>query len=63
MDSLGGLWGSLPFALLLFLGAAFITAPSALAWSKEGHMMTCQIAQVKFNFIALQLYSTNKYIN
>ncbi|XLR23511.1 hypothetical protein S83_051411 [Arachis hypogaea] len=45
MDRLGGLWGSLPLALLLLLGAAFNSAPGANAWSKEGHMITCKIAQ------------------
>ncbi|KAL4330493.1 hypothetical protein AHAS_Ahas13G0405600 [Arachis hypogaea] len=45
MDRLGGLWGSLPLAFLLLLGAAFNSAPGANAWSKEGHMITCKIAQ------------------
>jgi len=49
MDRLGGLWGSLPLAFLLLLGAAFNSAPGANAWSKEGHMITCKIAQVNFN--------------
>ncbi|CAL0321276.1 unnamed protein product [Lupinus luteus] len=28
-----------------FGGVVFTTIPGALSWSKEGHMMTCQIAQ------------------
>ncbi|XP_061363059.1 endonuclease 1 [Gastrolobium bilobum] len=45
MGRLGGLWLSLPFGFLLFLSSSFITVPTTLAWSKEGHVMTCQIAQ------------------
>jgi len=44
-----GLWVSLvPFGFVLFFSSALIGVPSALGWSKEGHVMTCQIAQVKF---------------
>ncbi|KAK3004235.1 hypothetical protein RJ639_020213 [Escallonia herrerae] len=31
--------------LVLFLGLAFIPVPCVQAWSKEGHIMTCRIAQ------------------
>ncbi|XP_027931536.1 endonuclease 1 [Vigna unguiculata] len=41
-----GLWVSLvPFGFVLFFSSALIGVPSALGWSKEGHVMTCQIAQ------------------
>ncbi|XP_062087327.1 endonuclease 1 [Humulus lupulus] len=33
------------FGLVLVLALASITVPSAHGWSKEGHTMTCQIAQ------------------
>ncbi|XP_028767641.1 endonuclease 1-like [Neltuma alba] len=33
-------WGCLVFCFVLFM-----TVPGALSWSKEGHMMTCRIAQ------------------
>lgn len=49
MVRLGDLLVSLPFGLFLLLSGAFITIPGANAWSKEGHEMTCLIAQVKFN--------------
>lgn len=39
---------SLPLGFLLFLSSVFITVPGVIAWSKEGHEMTCQIAQVNF---------------
>lgn len=34
---------------ILFLSFAFITLPGSIAWSKEGHVMTCQIAQVNYS--------------
>lgn len=34
-----------PFWFVLLLGFAFIVGPGE-GWSKEGHMMTCRIAQV-----------------
>ncbi|XP_047161631.1 endonuclease 1 [Vigna umbellata] len=40
------LWVSLvSFGFVLFFSSTFIGVPSALGWSKEGHVMTCQIAQ------------------
>ncbi|XP_065877651.1 endonuclease 1 [Euphorbia lathyris] len=33
------------FAFVLMMGLATIFAPGALGWSKEGHVMTCRIAQ------------------
>ena len=50
MGRIGGLWGKIEFGFLLFLSFSLIIVPGALAWSKEGHMMTCKIAQVRFNF-------------
>ncbi|KAM6585032.1 hypothetical protein CsatB_012034 [Cannabis sativa] len=41
----GGLKGVVPFVLVFVLAFASITVPSAHGWSKEGHVMTCQIAQ------------------
>ncbi|WJX26550.1 Endonuclease 1 [Trifolium repens] len=40
-----GLMVSLPFGFLLFLCSAFIIVPGTIGWSKEGHEMTCLIAQ------------------
>lgn len=37
-------------SIIFFLCLAFINQPGVEAWSKEGHMMTCRIAQV-FEFI------------
>ncbi|CAL1381122.1 unnamed protein product [Linum trigynum] len=33
------------FGLLLFIALAVILVPGAVNWSKEGHMITCRIAQ------------------
>ncbi|KAF2303410.1 hypothetical protein GH714_018102 [Hevea brasiliensis] len=45
MDGNGGLlrWSS--FAFVMFVGMATVLVPGALGWSKEGHIMTCRIAQ------------------
>ena len=60
MVRLGRLWMSLlPFGFLLFFSSAFIRVPGALAWSKEGHVMTCQIAQVKFKPCKPHFANTN----
>nr|DAD20824.1 TPA_asm: hypothetical protein HUJ06_022287 [Nelumbo nucifera] len=45
-----GPFGVLPATLsgltfVLLVGFGYIPVPGALAWSKEGHMMTCRIAQ------------------
>ncbi|KAK9267924.1 hypothetical protein L1049_010361 [Liquidambar formosana] len=46
MGRIGGLLGLSPNGFVLLLGLAFILVPRAThAWSKEGHIMTCQIAQ------------------
>lgn len=37
-----------PFGFVLLLGFASVVVPRAHGWSKEGHIMTCRIAQVKF---------------
>ncbi|CAI0407301.1 unnamed protein product [Linum tenue] len=34
-----------PFGLFLFIALAVILVPGAVSWSKEGHMITCRIAQ------------------
>ncbi|XP_031249430.1 endonuclease 1-like [Pistacia vera] len=34
-----------PFEFILFMGLILISAPGTRAWSKEGHIMTCRIAQ------------------
>lgn len=39
-------WSS--FAFVMLAGMAAILVPGALGWSKEGHIMTCRIAQVIF---------------
>ena len=36
-------WGSFVLGIILFMAV-----PGGLSWSKEGHMMTCKIAQVPF---------------
>ena len=46
MDKYSGLEGLVPFGFVLLLGFTSIIVPSAQAWSKEGHIMTCRIAQV-----------------
>ncbi|XP_057998363.1 endonuclease 1 isoform X1 [Hevea brasiliensis] len=45
MDGSGGFlrWSS--FAFVMFVGMAIVSVPGALGWSKEGHIMTCRIAQ------------------
>jgi len=48
MARLKGLMLSLPFGFVLFLCSTFIIVPGVIGWSKEGHEMTCLIAQVKF---------------
>ncbi|CAJ2648717.1 unnamed protein product [Trifolium pratense] len=40
-----GLMVSLPFGFLLFICSTFIIVPGVIGWSKEGHEMTCLIAQ------------------
>ncbi|POO03669.1 S1/P1 nuclease [Trema orientale] len=45
MDRSWGLAGLAPSVFVLLLALASITVPSAQGWSKEGHIMTCQIAQ------------------
>ena len=55
MGRIGDLCGKTEFGFLLFLSFVLITLPGALAWSKEGHMMTCKIAQVKFDFFHIEL--------
>ncbi|XP_057960674.1 endonuclease 1 [Malania oleifera] len=42
---IGGLLRLSPFLFALLFSFAFVLLPRALAWSKEGHIMTCQIAQ------------------
>ena len=39
-----------PFWFVLLLCFAFMIGPGAQGWSKEGHIMTCRIAQVKLKF-------------
>lgn len=46
MERYCGLEGLVPFGFVLLLGIASIIVPSAQGWSKEGHIMTCRIAQV-----------------
>lgn len=46
MARLKGLTMSLPFGFMLLLCSSFITVPGVIGWSKEGHEMTCLIAQV-----------------
>ncbi|XP_050212335.1 endonuclease 1 [Mercurialis annua] len=45
MDAIGGFYRRSRFTLLLFFSLAIILAPGALGWSKEGHIITCRIAQ------------------
>ncbi|KAJ7946919.1 Endonuclease [Quillaja saponaria] len=45
MDKFGGLWGWVPFWSVLLLSSGLGVMPQAQGWSKEGHIMTCQIAQ------------------
>ncbi|KAJ6725068.1 ENDONUCLEASE 4 [Salix viminalis] len=45
MDGIRGLLRLCALAFVLFVGLASISLPGALGWSKEGHMMTCRIAQ------------------
>ncbi|XP_059623244.1 endonuclease 1-like [Cornus florida] len=45
MVELRGLLGLSLFYLIFFLGFAFFFDPGVQAWSKEGHIMTCKIAQ------------------
>ncbi|KAJ6416529.1 hypothetical protein OIU84_002398, partial [Salix udensis] len=44
-DGIRGLLRLCSLAFVLFVGLASISLPGALGWSKEGHMMTCRIAQ------------------
>ncbi|KAJ6769766.1 ENDONUCLEASE 4 [Salix purpurea] len=44
-DGIRGLLRLCALAFVLFVGLASISLPGALGWSKEGHMMTCRIAQ------------------
>lgn len=46
MGKFGGLFRLSRSGFGLLVVFAFVMAPGALAWSKEGHIMTCQIAQV-----------------
>ncbi|EXB51808.1 Nuclease PA3 [Morus notabilis] len=45
MDRCSGFAGLVPFGALWLLGFASIMVPRAQGWSKEGHIMTCRIAQ------------------
>ena len=49
MDRIRGLLRLCALAFVLFVGLASISLPGALGWSKEGHMMTCRIAQVNIS--------------
>ena len=46
MGKFGGLLKLSRFGFGLLVVSAFVMMPGAVAWSKEGHIMTCQIAQV-----------------
>lgn len=37
------------YEFVLLLVSAFILVPETLSWSKEGHIITCRIAQVMFS--------------
>ncbi|CAK9176807.1 unnamed protein product [Ilex paraguariensis] len=45
MTTFGGFSRLFLLCFILFLCYAFITQPGVQAWSKEGHVMTCRIAQ------------------
>lgn len=40
--------------LILLVGVVFLGVPGAQAWSKEGHIMTCRIAQVNLSLSSAQ---------
>lgn len=45
MDRIRGLLRLCALAFVFFAGLASISLPGALGWSKEGHIITCRIAQ------------------
>lgn len=53
MDRYGGFAGLVTFGVFWLLGFASIMVPRAQGWSKEGHILTCRIAQVNFDSISL----------
>ena len=51
MDRIRGLLRLCALAFVFFAGLASISLPGALGWSKEGHIITCRIAQVIYRIL------------